>query len=160
MINKSQDTSILLGIYENAVLLIKQNVEFVSKQGLTNQQWVILIHLAKDPNLPFLIRQKHEKPMMASELAESLGVTRANITNLLTVLMDKKFIKQIEDEEDRRKKRLVLTKKGNDVIAKMQPERKRSNADMLKGFTKSEKSEFLKYIQKLTENLQNYKSIT
>jgi len=154
MIDKNIDTSILLGVYETGNLLIKKNVEFVSKQGLTNQQWVILIHLAKDPNIPYLIREQHEKPMMASELADSLGVTRANITNLLTALMDKKLIKQIEDKSDRRKKRLVLTNKGEKLINKMHPERLSSNAAMLKGLSKKEKEDFLKYLQKVTANIQ------
>ncbi len=158
MIDKTLDTSILLGLYETAMLLIKQNVEFVSKQGLTNQQWVILIHLAKDPNLPFLIREQHTMPLMASELAESLGVTRANITNLLTILMDKGLIRQIEDKEDRRKKRLVLTPKGDKLIKLMQPDRKLSNAKMLHGLSKKEKDQFLSYIQRCTENIQNLKN--
>jgi len=153
MIKKTLDTSVLLGLYETAMLLIKQNVEFVSKQGLTNQQWVILIHLAKDPNLPFLIREQHAEPLMASELAESLGVTRANITNLLTILMEKKLIKQIEDKEDRRKKRLVLTTKGEDLIKTMQPDRINSNSNMLDGLTVREKEQFLGYIQKCTKNI-------
>ena len=157
MIKKTLDTSILLGLYETAMLLIKQNVEFVAKQGLTNQQWVILIHLAKDPNLPFLIRENHSMPLMASELAESLGVTRANITNLLTILMEKGFIRQIEDKLDRRKKRLVLTPKGEKLIKTMQPDRIISNAKMLKGLTKSEKEQFLGFIQKCTENIQTLK---
>ena len=157
MIEKTLDTSIMLGVYETAMLLIKENVEFVSKQGLTNQQWVILIHLAKDPNLPFLIREKHTMPLMASELAESLGVTRANITNLLTILMEKGLIRQIEDKEDRRKKRLTLTEKGDALIRMMQPDRKISNAKMLKGLTKKDKEQFLGYIQKCTENIQNLK---
>lgn len=157
MIEKTLDNSILLGIYETAMLLIKQNVEFVSKQGLTNQQWVILIHLAKDPNLPFLIRKRHDKPLMASELAESLGVTRANITNLLTILMEKGLIKQIEDKQDRRKKRLVLTPKGETLIKEMQPDRKLSNAKVLQGLSKKEKDQFLVYIQKCTENIHNLK---
>jgi len=154
MIKKTLDTSILLGLYETAMLLIKKNVEFVAKQGLTNQQWVILIHLAKDPNLPYLIREKHTKPLMASELADSLGVTRANITNLLTTLIDKDLIQQIEDKQDRRKKRLVLTNKGERLISSMQSERARSNAEMLVGLSKNEKESFLSYIQKATENIQ------
>lgn len=154
MIKKTLDTSILLGLYETAMLLIKKNVEFVAKQGLTNQQWVILIHLAKDPNLPYLIREKHTKPLMASELADSLGVTRANITNLLTTLIDKDLIQQIEDKQDRRKKRLVLTNKGERLISSMQSERARSNAEMLVGLSKDEKENFLSYIQKATENIQ------
>lgn len=158
MIEKTLDTSILLGLYETAMLLIKENVEFVSKQGLTNQQWVILIHLAKDPNLPYLIREQHTLPLMASELAESLGVTRSNITNLLTILMEKDLINQIEDKEDRRKKRLVLTSKGEDLIKKMQPDRKKSNASMLNGLSVQEKEIFLGYIQRCTENIQNFQS--
>ena len=154
MIEKTMDTSILLGLYETAMLLIKKNVEFVAKEGLTNQQWVILIHLAKDPNLPYLIREKHTKPLMASELADSLGVTRANITNLLTTLIDKKLIKQIEDKEDRRKKRLILTQRGEDLIKKMQPARQHSNEVMLKGLSDKDKEQFLKYIQHCTENIQ------
>ncbi len=154
MIEKNLDTSILLSIYETAVLLIKKNIEFVSERGLTNQQWVILIHLAKDPNLPYFIREKHDKPMMASELADSLGVTRANITNLLTVLMEKKLLKQFEDDQDRRKKRLMLTPKGEKLIASMQSERLSSNAAMLKGLKNKEKAEFLRYLQKCTENVQ------
>lgn len=155
MIEKTLDTSILLGLYETAMLLIKKNVEFVAKQGLTNQQWVILIHLAKDPNLPYLIREKHNKPLMASELADSLGVTRANITNLLTTLIEKDLIQQIEDKEDRRKKRLMLTSKGERLIKRMQPERVSSNAEMLEGLSDSEKENFLLCIQRVTENIQS-----
>lgn len=158
MIEKSLDTSIILGIYETSVLLLRQNIEFVSKQGLTNQQWVILIHLAKDPNVPFLIREKHQKPMMAYELADSMGVTRANVTNLIKTLLDKKLIAQIEDKEDRRKKRLVLTKKGEALVQKMQPERKVSNAKMLEGLTKNEKESFLKYVQKCSVNILKFNS--
>jgi len=155
MIEKSLETSILLGIYETSVLLIKQNIQFVAEQGLTNQQWVILIHLAKDPNLPFLIRENHSKPIMAYELAKSLGVTRANVTNLIKPLIDKKLIKQVEDKEDRRKKRLTLTEKAKKLIKIMQPRRLKSNREMLAGLTKSEKADFLNYIQIVTKNIQS-----
>ncbi len=158
MIEKRLETSILLGIYEAAIKLVSKNVEFVQKAGLSNQQWIILIHLAKDPNLPYLIREKHDKPMMASELALSLGVTRANITNLLSVLMDKKLVKQIEDKDDRRIKRLTLTPKAEKMISEMSPERMKSNEMHLKGFTKVEKEQFLVLIQKITQNIINDKS--
>jgi len=154
MIDKSLETSILLGIYEASILLMKKNIEFVNKAGLTNQQWVILLHLAKDPNLPYLIREEHTKPLMASELSKSLGVSRANITNRLSALIEKKFIKQIEDSEDRRKKRLILTAKGEKLMNGMQKERQESNKNMLKGFSVKQKKEFLKFVQKATENIQ------
>lgn len=155
MIEKCLETSILLGIYETAIKLVSKNVEFVQKAELSNQQWIILIHLAKDPNLPYLIREKHDKPMMASELAESLGVTRANITNLLTILINKKLINQIEDKEDRRIKRLVLTPKAEKLIKDMHPERMASNKDHLKGLSIKEKKIFLSHLQLITQNIMN-----
>ncbi len=158
MIKKNLDTSILLSIYETSVLLLKQNIAFVSKRGLTNQQWVILIHLAKDPNLPYFIRETHHKPIMANELADSLGVTRANVTNLIKTLLQKKLVLQIEDKEDRRKKRLKLTKKGEKLVQEIQPERISSNASMLKGLSKKEKQEFLSYLQRCSNNIMDMKS--
>jgi DNA-binding MarR family transcriptional regulator len=153
MVEKCLETSVLLGIYEAGVRLVSKNVEFVNKAGLSNQQWIVMIHLAKDPNLPFFIREKHEKPMMASELADALGVTRANITNLLTTLMNKKLIKQVEDKEDRRIKRLNLTAKGEKMIADMHPERMASNKAMLKGVSKADKEQLLKLLQRITKNI-------
>ncbi len=155
MIKKSLDTSILLGIYEAATKLVSKNVEFVEKAGLSNQQWIILIYLAKDPNLPYLIREKHEKPMMASELANALGVTRANITNLINVLLEKKLIKQVEDADDRRIKRLMMTPKAEKLIKTMQPNRLKSNKEHLVGLTIKEKKEFLSYLQRITKNIMD-----
>jgi len=153
MIEKCLETSILLGIYETAIKLVSKNVEFIQKAGLSNQQWIILIHLAKDPNLPYLIREKHNKPMMATELAESLGVTRANITNLLNVLITKKLVKQIEDKEDRRIKRLVLTDKAERLIMRIHPDRMESNKAQLKGLNIQEKKQFLSHLQLITKNM-------
>jgi len=153
MIEKCLETSILLGIYETAIKLVSKNIEFVQKAGLSNQQWIILIHLAKDPNLPYLIREQHDKPMMATELADSLGVTRANITNLLNVLMTKKLVKQIEDKEDRRIKRLILTEKAEKLIMKIHPERIESNKIQLKGLSQQEKKQFLSHLQLITKNM-------
>ena len=155
MIDKCLETAVLLGIYEAAVRLVSKNVEFVQKAGLSNQQWIVLIHLAKDPNLPYLIREKHEKPMMASELAEALGVTRANITNILNTLINKKLVKQIEDKEDRRIKRLSLTPKAEKLIMDMNPERISSNKEMLKGVSAAEQKQLQEILQRITQNILN-----
>ena len=155
MIEKSIDASVLLSIYEATVKIIGKNVPFVQKAGLSHQQWIILLHLAKDPNIPYLMRRQHYKPMMASELAESMGVSRANITNLLSVLMDKSLIRQIEDKEDRRIKRLVLTAKGENLIKSMQADRVESNKTYFVGLSSEEKEILLMTLQKITDNIIN-----
>jgi DNA-binding MarR family transcriptional regulator len=44
---------------------------------------------------------------MAKELAEAMNVSRANITNMLTVLIRKKLVAQISDKVDKRRKTFV-----------------------------------------------------
>ena len=92
---------------------------------------------------------------MASELAESMGVTRANITNLLTGMMAKDLIVQVEDKNDRRIKRLTLTEKGEAVIVGLQQGRQVSNQQNLKGFSEEEKKQFLSFLQRTTHNIMN-----
>lgn len=92
---------------------------------------------------------------MASELAESLNVTRANITNLLNVLLDKGLIKQYEDSDDRRKKRLSLTKKGVTLVNKTQPSCLGVINYLTEGFTKEEKQTFLHFLEQCMNKLIN-----
>ncbi|RKR15190.1 MarR family transcriptional regulator [Maribacter vaceletii] len=155
MINKSIEESIVLSIFDLANQLKKIGDDVYLKVGLTTQQWLILLHLSGNPNLPFFKREKHVKDLMASELAESLNVSRANITNLINVLLDKKLIKQFEDNEDRRKKRLRLTKKGIALIDKTQPSRLGVIHFLTEGFSSEEKDSFLRFLEQCTTKLVN-----
>ncbi len=155
MIEKSIEESIVLSIFDLSNQLKKIGDEVYQKVGLTTQQWLILLHLSSNPNLPFFKREKHNKSMMASELADSLNVSRANITNLLSVLLDKNLIKQYEDEEDRRKKRLKLTKKGIDLVNKTQPSRLAVINFLIEGFNEDEKKTFLRFLETCMDKIIN-----
>ncbi len=155
MINKSIEESIVLSIFDLSNQLKKIGDDVYLKVGLTTQQWLILLHLSGNPNLPFFKREKHVKDLMASELAESLNVSRANITNLINVLLDKKLIKQFEDGQDRRKKRLRLTKKGMALIDKTQPSRLGVIHFLTEGFSTEEKETFLQFLEQCMNKLIN-----
>lgn len=155
MIEKSIEESIVLSIFDLANQLKKIGDEVYQKVGLTTQQWLILMHLGSNPNLPFFKREKHYKSLMASELADSLNVSRANITNLISVLLDKELIKQYEDEQDRRKKRLKLTKKGIDLVNKTQPSRLAVINFLVEGFNEEEKKVFLKFLETCMDKILN-----
>jgi len=90
---------------------------------------------------------------MASELAESLNVSRANITNLLNVLLEKSLIRQYEDEDDRRKKRLELTKKGVELVKKTQPSRLAVIMFLTEGFSNEEKETFRRFLEICTRKI-------
>ncbi len=155
MIEKSIEESIVLSIFDLSNQLKKIGDDVYQKVGLTTQQWLILLHLANNPNLPFLKREKHHKDLMASELAESLNVSRANITNLINVLLDKGLIRQYEDKDDRRKKRLKLTKKGVTLLNNTQPSRLGVINYLTEGFNRAEKETFLLFLEACMNKLLN-----
>ncbi|MFP2995409.1 MarR family transcriptional regulator [Spongiivirga sp. MCCC 1A20706] len=155
MIEKSIEESIVLSIFDLANQLKKIGDEVYQKVGLTTQQWLIMLHLADNPNLPFFKREKHIKDLMASELADSLNVSRANITNLINVLLEKGLIRQYEDTKDRRKKRLTLTKKGIELVNRTQPSRLAVIMYLTEGFSVEEKKTFLNFLETCMGKLIN-----
>ncbi|MBX9783656.1 MAG: MarR family transcriptional regulator [Chitinophagaceae bacterium] len=122
----------------------KKNGDVLTKQfGITTQQWFILLLLANDPNIIYLQQHPQSKPLMAKELADALNVSRANITNLLNVLIEKDLITQTEDGIDRRRKRLKLTRKREKVVMEPEDIRHKKNAKILSKFTKQDKEQFI-----------------
>ena len=156
MIKRTIEASIVLQILDLANQLKKKGDIICQQLGITTQQWLILLHLANDPNIPYLNRTKHLKKMMASELAESLNVSRANITNLLTTLMQKNLIIQIEDETDRRIKRLALTEQGQAIVDTIESSRHIHNSKFLEHFSDFEKEQFFNSLRECADQLHGF----
>ncbi len=107
---------------------MQRNGDIIADQvSLTTQQWLILLFIGGDPNIPRMEQLISERGFLASEIAESLGVSRPNITVLVNSLIKKGLVEQGSDPEDRRRKRLHLTTKGWQIIHKMEPVRHRFN---------------------------------
>ncbi len=153
MIEKNDSAKTIWHILEIADLLKKYGEYISSQEGITTQQWLLLLHLAGDPNIPYFEREQHFKPLMASELAEALSVSRPNVTNLINSLLKKKLVKQIEDDIDRRKKRLQLTKKGLNLLKKLEPGRKLFNENLFADFNQKERKNLLKSLDHLSTTL-------
>jgi len=146
LIERNNAAKTIWHILEIADLLKKYGDRICANEGITTQQWLIMLYLAGDPNIPYFEREPHFKPLMASELAEAFNVSRPNITNLLNGLLKKKFIVQVEDDIDRRKKRLKLSKKGNNLLGKLEPGRKSFNENFLGNLKSKERTALLKYL--------------
>lgn len=141
MIEKNIDDSLIVNILYVADLLKKKGDNICQPLGITTQQWIILLHLANDPNIPYFDKNIQHKPMMASELADSLNVSRPNITNILHALIDKGLVLQVEDAEDKRRKRLQLTAEGSALIEQIEPFRKAANKRLLASFSDEQKTQ-------------------
>jgi DNA-binding MarR family transcriptional regulator len=125
------------------------------QEGITTQQWVILLHLAGDDNMTYLQNNKQEKPLMAKELAEALHTSRANITNLVNVLIGKSLVLQVADNLDRRRKRLRLSAEGQKVVKRLEKQRNLQNDRLLAGFDEREKLTVSKFIRTFLINFDN-----
>ena len=157
MIQQRHEESLILGLIALGDRLKKRR-DFVSQNlGISTQQWLILLHLGKDPNIEYINKNKHDKPLLASEIADALNVSRPNITNLINVLIEKDLVKQVEDKEDKRRKRLSLTEIGVDTLESLQPHRELLNSDLFSNLTMEEKASFLTLVKKSIDNLDAYK---
>ncbi len=164
MIDKTLEASLLFSII-NLTSQIRLRGDLIYKfAGITTQQYVILLHLARDPNIPFIENSVAEDGMYASELADSLKVSRPGVTNLLKVLVQKGLVDQAEDSADRRRKRLRLTKSARELIKAIEPLRQEANAAFLSQFSTEEKTQFLDFIQRCSfyakEQLENPAELT
>ncbi len=164
MIEKTLDASILFSIIDLTSQIRLRGDLIYKFAGITTQQYVILLHLAKDPNIPFIENGDYTEGMFASELADSLKVSRPGVTNLLKTLMQKGLVKQVEDEQDRRKKRLFLAPAARKLILEIEPLRKEANSAFLSQFNTEEKEQFLSFIERCStyakDQLENPEALT
>lgn len=143
---------------------LKKRRDIISQElGISTQQWLVLLHLANDPNIPYLQKNPQTQALMASEIAESLDSSRPNVSNILNILLEKGLIEQIEDEEDRRRKRLALSARGAELVSRLQPERRSLNELLFSQLSEEEKEKFLCFSEQVLEQLDEYlqhKSLT
>jgi DNA-binding MarR family transcriptional regulator len=76
------------------------------KFSLSFTQFMILMHLHKNEKL----NQR--------ELARCIGVTEAAVSRQIESLTQDKLLKVMDDPEDRRRKKLTITKKGDKTLIK------------------------------------------
>ncbi|MDL4914576.1 MAG: MarR family transcriptional regulator [Enterobacterales bacterium endosymbiont of Blomia tropicalis] len=84
--------------------------------GLSMSSWMAIGIIASDPN-----------PLTQTELAQLLGLEDASIVPLVDRLVKQALLSRVQPSEDRRKRHLVLTEKGNQASAEV-----KAQADMLR----------------------------
>jgi DNA-binding MarR family transcriptional regulator len=153
-IKKTINASVISHIIKFNETIRKDGDVLTREFGITTQQWLIMLLLANDPNVVYLQENPQEQPLLAKELADALNVSRANITNLLNILIEKQLVKQSYDKEDRRRKRLILTPKGEDIIRKLEVVKQEKNSILLDRFTDEEKLQVIAFIDKCLKVLK------
>jgi DNA-binding MarR family transcriptional regulator len=148
MIAKRVEESLVLRLITLGDRLKRRRDILSQNLGISTQQWLLMLHLAHDPNLtPPHDPADDREPLLASELADVLNVSRPNITNMINSLLEKNLVEQVEDEFDKRRKRLVLSPLGHELLERLQPQRELLNSTLFENYTKEEKEAFLHFAE-------------
>jgi DNA-binding MarR family transcriptional regulator len=154
MLEKHLDETLVMNILEFANQIKKKGDIVTQREGITTQQWLIMLLLGGDRNHPYIEKGNHKRALMASEIADALGVSRPNITNILSSLIEKGLITQLEDENDRRRKRLTLTENATQMLERIEPLRRRANNKLFAHFSDDEKETILIFMKRCIEILE------
>jgi DNA-binding MarR family transcriptional regulator len=153
-ITESTEESLILTLLDLANHLARNGERLAQLEGLTVQQWLLLLQIAGDPNFPRLgAPAEPGTAVLASTIATARGVSRPTISALVGSLLQKGLVSQTEEPGDRRQKALRATPAGLAVLARIEPARRRANKALLAGFESSEISLVLRILRSCLDAL-------
>jgi DNA-binding MarR family transcriptional regulator len=108
-----RETAAQLGAVISSVFLHDQGeqIQALEESGLTMSQCKALLALA-GPG-------ESSEPRHISEIAERLGLSLPAMSRAVDGLVRKRLITRVEDEEDRRVRRIAITSKGEQLVGKL-----------------------------------------
>lgn len=165
-LSHSTEESLILTLLDVANHLAKNGEALAAQVGLTSQQWLVLLQIAGDPNFPSPQRgaqrqgaqERVGEGLLASEIAAARGVSRANVSALLTPLLRRKLIRQTDDPADRRRKRLTLTAAGRRLLERLEPLRRGANQKLFADLEPEVKQELLDHLEHCLDKLSRLSS--
>jgi DNA-binding MarR family transcriptional regulator len=114
-----------------------------SGNGITADQFRLLTHLWKQDGIT------------QQALALLLGRDRASVTRMVDILEAQHLLKRMADKNDRRVKRIVLTREGKLLKTKAYKAAEKSLEVALKGFSKTEQNQLMTQLEKVIRNLKS-----
>lgn len=161
MQSPATEEKLVLTILELAAALSRRGDIISEVVGITTQQWIILLYIYGDPNIPYIGKKysadkhfQHNAGMLASDIAEALNVSRPNITNIVNLLTAKGLVEQTLDETDRRRKILRLTDKGIQILKRIEPFRRKANIALFSVLGQKRLEETLRNLEEILQVLK------
>lgn len=146
---------IIFLLYNLGNFLDRKGEIIAQRANLTTLQWIVLLHIMRDPNLPIVGQGKEftEGGMLASEIAGNCGVSRANISQVISGLIKKGFVRQKDHLHDRRRKVLYATSEGLAAVAAIQDQRRFLNDRLFEEISETDQVILAESLRKLLERV-------
>ena len=111
--SKPRDTAVRLAALINHIFVSDrgEQLRVLEESGLTLTQTKALLALA-GPG-------QGTEPRQITEIGERLGVSLPTISRAVDGLVQKRLTTRVEDEQDRRVRRIAITPKGERLVAKL-----------------------------------------
>ncbi|MCY8519601.1 MarR family transcriptional regulator [Bacillus atrophaeus] len=117
------------------------NIEF-KEYNLTKGQYLYLVRICENPGI---IQEK---------LAEMIKVDRTTAARAIKKLEMNGFIEKMDDEHNKKIKKLFPTEKGKDVFPVIKRENDHSNSVALAGFSEKEAETILHLLHRIRKNIE------
>lgn len=83
------------------------------------------------------------------DLAEQLSVRQSSVSDILSKLEQKGFIKKTPSDKDKRITLISLTDKGKEEVVRIRKDRAKAHSEMLTDLNEKEKESFFTILQKI-----------
>ena len=104
------ERDLVTGVIQLANLLTRRLGPVFEKARITPQQWSVLSALSAE-----------ETPVTLVALSRRLGVTKQNMTGMMSRLEQLGFTERNDDPQDLRSSRIQLTRAGRRLVEKLRP---------------------------------------
>ena len=98
-----------------------------------------------------------QKEIYQSELEEVLNLRRATVSGVLQTMESNGLITRVVDEKDTRTKKIILDEKTKEIFLKNKEKFDKLEKYARKGITKEELDTFFAVIEKINNNIKEYK---
>lgn len=117
--------------------------------GITRSQWWALAQLSRSEG------HDGEEGMLQTDLARILDVGKVTIGGLIDRLAAAGFVRRKPDKTDRRAKRIVITKRGHEVLDQMVIVGRRLNLQILEGISERDIKTAERVLSKMKGNIRD-----
>ena len=105
--------------------------------------------------LRFLLLETAKRSIYQVDIEKEFGLRPPTVTETLKSLEKKDLIRRIPDENDGRKKKIIITEKTLSMDDGVKCQVEKSEKALLKGITKEEQEQFMKIAGKMLHNLES-----
>ena len=148
------ESAAVLALVDLSSQLQRRGEAIARQAGLSAQQWLLLLHVAGEPELAKPAHGQAAPGILASDVATIRGVTQANISRLVAGLIRRGLVNQGSDAADARRRRLVITARGVAVLEGIEPYRREANRLLLADLAPAERRRFAGFLHRCLERLR------